>query len=218
MKFIMTLSCMFLISSLYSQVLEDDTAYIENGRNIKLVERIYARDTMILKFYINGKPSLTDTLFNLGVSYWRNIFDFDGDGNKDIMITTYSNNPFSTLYQFDSYTSTFIKVNNFEDFPEALPLSTNLHLFYSYHRSGCADADWDSDLFMIKNHKAISIENIHADDCFDEKHTIAISKISKNEKKLFETLPISTLGGFKNYKWGFIADYWGKNFSKFTQK
>ena len=138
MKFIMTLSCMFLISSLYSQILEDDTSYVENGRNIKLVERIYSGETMILKFYINDKPSLTDTLFNLGVSYWRNIFDFDGDGSKDIMITTYSNNPLSTLYQFDSNTSTFIKVNNFEDFPEALPLSTNRHIFYSYHRSGCA--------------------------------------------------------------------------------
>gem|GEM_PF-5245252 len=25
------------------------------------------------------------------------------------------------------------------------------HYFYSYHKSGCADMDWDSDLFYIHN-------------------------------------------------------------------
>ena len=83
MKFIMTLSCMFLISSLYSQVLEDDTAYIENGRNIKLVERIYARDTMILKFYRVNKN--TDLIGNKRITY-RDLTD---DELRDIV--TYYN-------------------------------------------------------------------------------------------------------------------------------
>ena len=77
--------------------------------------------------------------------------------------------------------------------------------------------NWDSDLFYIKNHKAIRIGNIAGRGCEkrDPDYGIYIHQVKEDKETLIKKLPISTLHRYKAFKWGFIADYWTKNYKTF---
>ncbi|MNL73734.1 hypothetical protein D3C87_1992360 [compost metagenome] len=77
--------------------------------------------------------------------------------------------------------------------------------------------NWDSDLFYIKDYKAIKLGNINGNQCEnrDIKDGIYIHKISNGKEIEIQRLPIGLIEKFKNYKWGFIAEYWSKNYRKF---
>ena len=107
-------------------------------------------------------------------------------------------------------------------FPNAVQLKSDTKYYYSYHRAGCADMNWMSDLFKIVNFKIVQIGHIDAKGCDSEKElypqVIQIFKVTNNnvEKgQLIEKLPyIKTLENFDD-KWKFIKKYWNKNFKKF---
>ena len=78
--------------------------------------------------------------------------------------------------------------------------------------------NWDSDLFYIDNFKAIRIGNIAGRQCDNrdgEKDAVYIHKVYGDKEKLFKTLPIDTIGKYKDFKWGFIKEYWTKNYKLF---
>jgi hypothetical protein len=143
--------------------------------------------------------------------------DFDNDGNKDLLINYLSNVPaIKDLIVFDIKNKTFQPIENFSSYPDPKPLSGTKY-YYSYHRSGCADMNWDSDLFFIENYKTIKIGNMSGRECDDreEKDGIYIYKVQGENKKIIEIFPINTIEKYNNYKWGFISDYWTKKFMIF---
>jgi len=166
-------------------------------------------------FMLNDKG---DTIYQDSVySSQIKFSDFNNDGYKDIIIDYLTNVPgIKDLLLFNKKENTFKKVINFQDFPAAERIP-NSNYYYSYHRSGCADMNWDSDLFYIKDYKAIKLGNINGNQCEnrDIKDGIYIHKISNGKEIEIQRLPIGLIEKFKNYKWGFIAEYWSKNYRKF---
>lgn len=77
--------------------------------------------------------------------------------------------------------------------------------------------NWTSDLFYIENYHCIKIGSINGYECENSeiKDGIYIAKISGEKKSPIKELPIRTLKRYKEYKWGFIADYWKRNYGLF---
>ena len=142
--------------------------------------------------------------------------DFNHDGYKDLLIDYLTNVPdIQTLALYDKKTETFKLVKNFEKFPASIRLP-NSNLYYSFHRSGCADYNWDSDLFKIVNFRAVKIGNISGLGCDQDKtQGVFIYQIIGNKEVLLKKYPISIIERYKNWKWGFIRYYWIHNYSKF---
>lgn len=156
-----------------------------------------------------------DTILKAGDLHPNFEFDdFNGDGLKDIRIHYSSNVPaIQDLLLFDKQKKNFRLVDKFSDFPDPNPIK-GTNYYYSYHRSGCADMNWDSDLFYLSNFKAIRIGNISGRQCDNrdgEKDGVYIYKIRNNKETLYRTLPIDTIWKYKNFKWDFIKEYWTKN-------
>lgn len=77
--------------------------------------------------------------------------------------------------------------------------------------------DWDSDLFYIENYKTVKIGNISGNEYGDThvKDGIYIHKMQGEKQTEIAKLPISIIKRYKDYKWGFIKQYWHKNYKKF---
>jgi hypothetical protein len=144
--------------------------------------------------------------------------DFDLDGHLDVFLYLASNTPsVIDLYLYEPSSKKFKLIQNSSEYPAPEKIRGTKY-YYSYHKSGCADLNWDSDLFYIHNFKVVRIGNISGIGCsdkFGKKDGIYISVIRKDKKNLIKTLPIDTIGKFKDYKWGFIKDYWTKNYKNF---
>lgn len=167
-------------------------------------------------FLLNGKG---DTLIKKTDYYFGAEFkDFNQDGHKDILLH-YSSNATMVLdlFVYMPTIKSFKEVKGFRQFPAPLPIK-NTGYYYSYHKSGCADMNWDSDLFYIKDFKAITLGNISGRQCDNRdgvKDAVYIHKVHGKQKQLFKTLPIMTIWKYKDYKWGFIEEYWTNNYRQF---
>lgn len=144
--------------------------------------------------------------------------DFNKDGHQDIILHYSSNTPIVLdLFLYVPTTGKFREIKNFRDFPAPEQIK-GTKFYYSYHKSGCADMNWDSDLFYIENFKAIRIGHIAGRQCDnrdDMKDAVYIYKVRSDKEKLFNTLPIDTIWKYKDYKWDFIREYWTKNYKVF---
>ena len=140
--------------------------------------------------------------------------DFNRDGFLDIIVHYITNVPgIYDLALFDQKTEKFKLVQNFDAFPSPEKIK-NSNYYYSYHRSGCADANWDSDLFKIENYKAIRLGNIQGLGCeSEEKNGIFIHLVKKEE--LIQIEKYKREPNYYNDKWDFIKNYWTKNYRKF---
>lgn len=140
--------------------------------------------------------------------------DFDGDGITDIRLNYLSNTPGITdLVMFDAKALNFRLVTDFDDYPDPLPVAGTKY-YYSYHRSGCADENWGSELFYIENFKAIAIGEIEGIGCEDEERNgIFIYRLNGEERK--EIKAITRKPGYYKDKWEFIDKYWRSNYKKF---
>lgn len=158
-----------------------------------------------------------DTVLNHGDLYFEFEFhDFNGDSLSDIVVHPLTNVPgIQNLLLFDKVKMSFTQVSDFESFPNPKPI-LGTRYFYSYHRSGCADNYWESDLFYIEEFKTHLLANISGNECEGEKGII-VSKSFAGERKIIDKFPIEILEEYDDQKWGFIADYWKKNYSKFIK-
>jgi hypothetical protein len=93
--------------------------------------------------------------------------DFDNDGMKDILFSYISNIPLKDLLLYDINNKGFTPVEDFSKYPEPIKIKCTKY-YYSYHKSGCADMIWDSDLFFIQNFTAVPLGNISGNGCDDE--------------------------------------------------
>jgi hypothetical protein len=158
-----------------------------------------------------------DTVLNEADLYFDFEFsDFNGDSLKDIVVHPLTNVPgIQNLLLFDKEKMAFTRVSGFEKFPDPKPIQ-GTDYYYSYHRSGCADNFWDSDLFYIDGFETKLLGNISGNECEGEKG-IVVSKSVDGEKKIVTRLSVDILEKFDNGKWGFIAGYWTRNYSKFVR-
>ena len=111
----------------------------------------------------------------------------------------------------------FREIKDFRNFPEPEQIKGTKY-YYSYHKSGCADMNWDSDLFYIKSFRTIRIGNIAGRQCGNRdgiKDAVYIHKVSGKKEKWIKTLPIDTIWKYKDLKWGFIKEYWTKSYGLF---
>ena len=166
-------------------------------------------------FYLLDIQNKT-VVFQRGDYFTWELKDFDRDGNKDIFLDKGGNTP--ERYDLLVFVSAnyYRKIDGFDLFPAPIQIKGTKY-FYSYHKSGCADMNWDSDLFYIQGFRAIRIGNISGRACENSglKDGVYINRVRREKKALVKTLPVGTLAKYKDYKWGFIEDYWTKNYKLF---
>jgi hypothetical protein len=214
----------FGITNLFAQSHDSDTTIVIKKNKFTIIRKEINPEKVQLIIKRNSK---TITVENLdadglaGLSYP----DFNKDGDKDIMLTYMGNNFTYYLYLFDNKSNTFKKVEGFERFPEAIQLKSNPKFYYSYHRAGCADLNWISDLFYIDNFKSILIGHLYAQGCnFEVQENpqyIEVFKILNNKqenRKLIDKLPYLKNVPKFDYKWEFIKKYWNLNYAKFNKQ
>jgi hypothetical protein len=195
------------VKSIDSTILHVDTTTVL-GEHYKA---IFRTDNMLYVTKANGDTVLKES--NLVPDF--EFSDFNGDGHRDLLISYISNIPVKDLFLFDIHERNFKKVEGFSNYPESKPI-TGTPYFYSYHRSGCADMNWDSDLFYIDQFKTNLIGNISGKQCEGEKIGILITRIDGEAKKLIDTFPIEAIDNYPENKWGFVKEYWTKNYNKFN--
>lgn len=140
--------------------------------------------------------------------------DFDNNGILDIRLNQITNvGGISELIFYDNENKIFKAVKEFENFPDPTKIKKTKYWF-SYHRSGCADINWGSELFKIENFKAIKIGEIEGLGCEDEKENgIFIYKTKGNSRK--KIYSEKRKPGYYDDKWDFIEKYWNENYRKF---
>jgi hypothetical protein len=211
---LLLLPALFQSFSLKAQV--DDTDSIIRGLRVFRVqgEVFIASLTPQGCFIMRG----SDTIVRHLGDYFFSITskDFNKDGFLDILLDRSENTPgVVDLLLYDPKRKTFKAVQDFDLFPDPSPIP-GTRLYYSYHRAGCADMDWESDLFYLDHYCAVRIGNILGNGCDgDPKQSIRMYKITPSGRKLMGTLPIETIGKYKDYKWGFIRNYWVRHCRKY---
>jgi hypothetical protein len=164
-----------------------------------------------------------DTVLRNG-EYYSNIrfVDINADGFKDIRAFVFSNTPNQCEnYLYDKANRTFRQI-------EACDLDIQLikgtKFYYSYNRAGCADLNWESYLSKIENFKLVSLGYIYGQGCdFQVKENpqeiriYKITKPDKDEKALLKKLRYRPYIPKFGDKWGFIENYWKKNWQTFAK-
>jgi hypothetical protein len=161
----------------------------------------------------------SDTVINVHADYFTIDYrDINGDGYVDILGGRGGNtSECFDLFLFVAKSRTFRKVRNFDQFPAPTRLKGTRY-FYSYHKSGCADMNWDSDLFYISNFKAIRIGNIAGHQCQkDEVQGLFIYKVVRGIEKFVKRLQPEVTSKYNEGKWGFIKEYWTKSWRDFVR-
>ncbi|MFY8021346.1 MAG: hypothetical protein ACOVP1_09120 [Bacteroidia bacterium] len=172
--------------------------------------------------FIKDKNEIkADTLPSDGLGNIEFI-DFNKDNYIDILLSYIGSNAVKKLYLFDQVNDEFKLLEGFDRFPSAIQLKKNKNYYYSYHRAGCADMNWVSDLFYIDNFKTIHLGHIYGKGCENETAinpaSIEVYKVMENKEsnmKLIEILPyVKHIPNF-DMKWTFIEEYWNKNYLKY---
>ena len=140
----------------------------------------------LLTATLGPRTVVIDSIDSRGLADFR-FPDFDKDGYRDIMLSYFGNNTSYLLYLFDPATKQFRQIVDYMNYPVSVQLKSNKKYYYSYHRAGCADWNWESDLYKIVDFKIIHLGNIYGQGCdFDVKENpqvIEIYKIPDNEKR-----------------------------------
>jgi len=188
----------------------NDSTQLENGYLVILNKE---KTCILLKKGI-------DTIFfqNDGMSRYY-LEDFDNDGWNDLSIEYYTSIPdIKELFLYDPKSKTYRQVNDMTSFPASRKLIDNY--YFSYRRSGCADANWISDLFKIVDYKIVFLAEIYGQgweaDTRSEPQKIELFKVAKNTKdSLLLEKKLPYIDESQVYKWNFIQDYWQKNYKNY---
>lgn len=232
MKFLI-ISFFFLLFSCKNEISNDnDIDSKKNDENLKTQFKEIKSDTLIvnnLKFVIkqfkeenfdfsliilNGK---FDTIYkhNDFIDEYK-ISDFNNDGFQDIILDYITNVPgIVDVLLFDLPNGKFQIIEELGNYASPIKIK-NSECYYSYERAGCADYNWESDLFYLSDYKCVKVGNISGKGCgYEKRNGIFISKIVNNEE--FEINWIKRDTGYYEDKWEFIENYWTKNHFKFTK-
>jgi hypothetical protein len=218
-KYLFFLIIFFGVINLFAQLQNSDTTLVINKHKFRFIKNEIDSERVKLSIKRDSKIIYTENLDAEGLAALE-FPDFDKDGNKDLMLIYMGNNFTYYLYLFDKKSNTFKRIEGFERFPESIQIKTNSKYYYSYHRAGCADMNWVSDLFYIENFKTIHIAHIYGNGCETKEDPLKIEiyKVYNNKeenKKLFKTLPyLKNIPSFGD-KWDFIEKYWNANYNKF---
>jgi hypothetical protein len=144
------------------------------------------------------------------------FFDFNEDGLIDIKISFLSNTPgFCDIYMYNKSIDFYHKVNGLNNIFEPQKLN-GTEYYYSYSRNGCADENWISELFKIKDNNVIKIAQIQAIACESDNKKVGIYVFIYHDENLilYQMLKFSEIIPFENNKFKFIENYWLKNADK----
>jgi hypothetical protein len=120
----------------------------------------------------------------------------------------------SELIVFDQVNKRFNEVELFDNYPSPTKIG-NTNFYYSYHRSGCADFNWGSELYIIENHKVVQLGYIEGIGCDDEERN-GIFVFKNNGNLETEVYSEKREPGFYGDKWEYIEQYWKKNYQAFN--
>jgi hypothetical protein len=208
-------------SSIEFSLIRFDTTLKINNQNFQIKVRGLNNELSLLTAISNSDTALIDTVYGPAIAYFE-YPDFDLDGNLDILFDYFGNNSTYYLYLFDISSNHFVNINRYSEFPDSRHVKTNPKYYYSYHRAGCADMNWVSDLFTIENFKIIHLGHIYGQGCdadtANEPQIIDIYRIpdnNENAKILIEELPYLKYIPKFGDKWDFIEKYWNSNYQKF---
>ena len=140
------------------------------------------------------------------------FIDFDKDGTNDVMFKSKGFTNYD-LIMFDSKSKTFKKIRGFNQFPAPIKIG-NTKYYYSYYSSETPNYFWESDLFYIKDFKALKIGSITIINN-EKENEISINKVKNDIPVFIEAKNITVLNKYKDKQWGFIKDYWTKNYSNY---
>ena len=192
-----------------------DTTLVNNQNKFLLTTKIISDEKMLLNVSFGVHITTLDTLYYKALAYIEYV-DFDKDGNTDILIDYIGNNSTYFLFLFDQNSNSFKAIDHYSSFPDAVHLKANPKFYYSYHRAGCADENWESDLFQIINFKIVHLGNIDGHGCeIDNLRSINIYKVSEKNNKLIDSLNYSSVIKDSIDKWAFIEKYWNRNYKTF---
>lgn len=219
--YLQILLSMILTINTFAQNHSIDTTLTINNKTYQILTSDINDDSLTLTVFRDSKKISIDTIESGGLANIE-FPDFNKDNNPDIMLTYMGNNSIYSLYLFDQKTERFKSIEGFSKYPEAIQLKNQPDLYYSYHRAGCADMNWVSDLFKIVDSETVQLGHIYGQGCDYEVNEnpqiIEIYKVVDNNEsngKLIEELPylkfIPDFGG----KWSFIEKYWNENYKKF---
>jgi hypothetical protein len=190
-----------------------DTILVNNNLNFTISTTYVNNDLILLNSANGGHTTLLDTIHSNGL-FCIKFIDFNNDKNSDVLIDYFGNNSTYFLYLFDKKTNTFKNIKDYLNFPDAIQLKSNPVYYYSYNRAGCADENWESDLFQIINFSLIQLGHIDGHGC--DSQDIKIYKIMNNDKEvLIEKKPYYTVIIDSIDKWEYLEKYWNKNYKKF---
>ena len=205
MKYLITLLTIFVFTNANSQdssvivktSIVDDVKYKVTGNYTKTTLTIKRDKGKVIQYY---------DLQDIGSGFENIEFvDFNHDGYKDILISYMTNvADICDLFLYDKQRRQFIRVYNFSNYPSSISIGKT-GLYYSYHRSGCADSDWDSNLFKIVNYKTVPLGTISGRDCGEgEENGVFVYFGKEGKQKLIKKYNIHVIDNFKTSKWGFI--------------
>lgn len=150
------------------------------------------------------------------------LIDINEDGYQDIRVIIISNTPNQCdNYLYDNQAKKYIQI---EDCELDIQKITGTDFYYSYNRAGCADLNWESYLYKIKNYRLIEYGYIYGQGCdfkIEENPQIIeifkINMLKSNEKILIKRLPYNKYINKYNDKITFIEKYWKGNYTLFDQ-
>lgn len=198
-----------------------DTTLVISGHSFRILNTDINNEYISMTVYRDSKQITIDTLESGGLANIE-FPDFNKDQNPDIMVSYFGNNPTYYLFLFDPKNQRFRNIEGYLNYPDAIQLKNNPDLYYSYHRAGCADMNWISDLFKIVDFKTVQLGYIYGQGCdfevTENPQIIEIYKVIDNNEsngKLIEKLPyLKFIPNFSD-KWIFIEKYWNENCKKF---
>jgi hypothetical protein len=194
-----------------------DTTLVINKTTFIIKSNELTNDLSLLT--ANGK--FLDSIYVPGV-LGTGFVDLNKDNYPDLLVSYIGNNPTEDLYLFDPADNGFKKLVGFIKYSAGVQLESHPSFYYSYHRAGCADENWVSDLFKIENFTTIQLGHIYGKGCEYEieknPQEIEIYRDLDNDKgkaKLIAKLPYTKNINDSFDKWAFIEKYWNENYNRF---
>jgi hypothetical protein len=194
-----------------------DTSFVASGHTYSFNTIDLHTDKLTLNIRTDGKVSSIDTIITLGLFDMR-FTDINKDKIPELLVVHGGNNFVYELYMINAKAQTYKPVNQFDLYPEAKQLDVDKSCYYSYHRAGCADMVWVSDLFKIVNNKTVLLGTIKGECCGSEsgqQDRIVVLKKYPDKFVEINSFNCTEIEKYDDTKWGFIKEYWNNNIKKF---